>query len=343
METQTKSWMGKPFFFFLYLLITIIFISLGPIIFSSNWVSNSDFHACIEISSFFIAIMAAVSALAYFFSKKNRYFLIVALGFFICGSADFAHGLFGFERLFDQSGIDFSKFIPGTYVAGRISLAILIIIAVLSEKRLKKVEHIKQEALFFFMLTLVFGSGAITIAFKLPFPSFIFPDNLISRPVDLISAILFSVAFILVFKRFMKQGDVFSGMLAACILLNILGQIYMSFSKQLFDVFFDVAHWANILSYCMPVLGISIEYFNEMKRLDEEIIGREITENQLKMAKSEFDQIFLAALPLVGIDNSFNIVRANLAFCELFNCDIESVKNKKCYEIMKFDICGTDE
>lgn len=343
MGTQEKSWVGKFLFFLFYLLITLVFVSLGPMIFSLNWVSSSDFYACIEISSSFIALIAAISALAYFFSKKNRYFLLIAIGFFICGSEDLVHGILGFKSLFAENHVDFFKYIPKTYVAGRISLAIIVIAAIFFEKKSGIVKQAKQEAVFFLVLALLFAGSVTAIALILPFPLFIFPENLISRPVDFISALLFMIAFFLVFKRFLKHGDIFSGMLGAGLLLNVLGQIYMSFSKQLFDLFFSVAHWTNLLSYCMPVLGISIESFNEMQRLDKEILGHKATEKRLMLAKTEFDQIFSAAAPLAGIDMDFNIVRANRAFCELFYHNMESIKNKKCYEIMNFDICRTND
>jgi PAS domain S-box-containing protein len=343
METQTKSWMAKPFFFFFYLLITAVFVSLGPIIFSSSWISSNDFHTCIEISSSLIAIIAAILILSYFFSTKNRYFLIIALGFFVCGSEDLVRGIIGFKYFFAGSGVDFLKFFPGTYAAGRISLTILIIIAVLVEKKLWKVEHVKQEAIFFSVLALLVGGAATALAMNLSLPSFIFPDNLISRPVDFISALLFVIAFSLVLRRYLKYGDIFSGMLGASVLIIVLGQVYMSFSKQLFDLFFDVAHFANILGYCMLVLGISIESFNKIQKSNNEICELRVTKRHLEVVNREFVQIFSATSPLVGIDTNFNIIHANTAFCDLFHCSIENVQKKKCYDIMDFDLCRTDE
>ena len=262
--------------------IAFSFLAIGPWIFSSDWVSSSDFHACIEISSSFIAIIAAIACLIYYFGLKSRFFLIVGLGFFICGSEDFIHGLFGFKRLFENSSVDFSHFIPGTYVAGRSMLAVMIITAALLEKNLTPPNKVKREAGIFSCIALVLGGGATALAFSLPLPKFIHPDNFISRPVDLFSAALFLIALVLVVKRFARVKDVFSGMLLACILLNLGGQIYMSFSKQLFDVFFDTAHWANILSYCVPVLGITIESLTKMREAQHEAHIREKAELSLQ-------------------------------------------------------------
>jgi len=91
-------------------------------------------------------------------------------------------------------------------------------------------------------------------------------------------------------------------MLLASILLNLGGQIYMSFSKQIFDVFFDLAHWANILSYCMPVLGVTIESLAKMKRAQDETEMRKKTE---------------LALHGMNEDLEFNIKKLNRSNAEL--------------------------
>ena len=137
----------------------LLFIAIGPFVFSSDWVSTSDFHACIEISSSIIAFIAAVACLMYYFGLKNRYYLIIGLGFFISGSEDLIHGILSFERLFRNTSIDWAgdikQFIPGTYVAGRSMLAIMIITAALVEKKLKQTNNVKREALVFSVIAVI--------------------------------------------------------------------------------------------------------------------------------------------------------------------------------------------
>ena len=98
-------------FVIFYILIVLSFLLLGPHLFSSKWVSSSDFHACRNISGSFIAIIAGFTCLMYYFGLGNRYFLIIGLGFFISGSEDFIHGLLGFKRLYEGTGMDLSRFI----------------------------------------------------------------------------------------------------------------------------------------------------------------------------------------------------------------------------------------
>ena len=66
----------------------------------------------------------------------------------------------------------------------------------------------------------------------------------------------------------------------------------MSFSKQLFDVFFDVAHWANILSCCMPVAGITVEALGGMKTAQREVVERKRAQLQLRESEQKMRSIF---------------------------------------------------
>ena len=135
-----------------YVFIFLTFIAIGPFIFSSDWVSSSDFHASTEISSSLIALIAAIACLIYYFSLKSKYFLIIGLGFLIAGSEDFINGIFSFRLLFESSGMDFSRFLSGTYTMSKSMLAILIIVAALLEFKTKKTENIKSEALILYVI-----------------------------------------------------------------------------------------------------------------------------------------------------------------------------------------------
>jgi signal transduction histidine kinase len=274
-----------------YTFIVLGFAFVGPLVSSSDWVSSSDFHSCIEIFGSLIAVIAGFASLVYYFGTGSRFYLIVGLGFFLCGSEDLIQGIVGFERLFEGSSIDLSGFLPGTYAAGRLSLVIMIIIAALLETRLKPTLFIKQEAVLFISIAALVSSASIALAFSFDFSQLMYPESTISRPIDFFLALIFVFAFYLIGKRFLAKRDIFSGMLLACILLNIGGLIYMSFSKQLFDAYFDVAHWAKALSYFMPVVGVTIHSLNEMERSGREAADRRRAEERLQQAnkyKSEF-------------------------------------------------------
>ncbi len=255
----------KPFWVFQYALLLVIAVAIGPLIFSSNWVSSSDFHACIEMSSSLIAITVGIAGIVYFFSMRSTFFLIVGLGFFISGSEDLVHGFLSFERLWTAGSVDFSRAIPGTYATGRLLLGFFVIAAILFEKTISDTAQQKKQALIFISSSIILSSVMTWVAYLLPLPQFIFPDRLISRPVDFISAIIFLIAFGLGYKKLLVHRHIFTHFLLLSMLFNAFGQIYMSFSKQLYDIYFDVAHVANILSYFMPVVGL-LAYLVEQHR-----------------------------------------------------------------------------
>ncbi len=247
--------------YLLYCILTAISILIAPFVFKSTWKSSSDLHATIEITSSFIAILASVGIISLFKGTKEKFYLIIGLGFLISGLEDLFHGIFGFKRLFSNSDLDFSRFIPGTYIVGRTLLAVSILYASISGQfKMPKFELnkiIKQYSL----ILIVIAIGMTLFAFVLPIPKTVMPEYLISRPVDLFTAFLFLIAFIMVIKRFRNKPTSVDAFILAAILFNLIGQIYMSFSKQLFDIFFDIAHYANILSYTMPVIGVFLEMF----------------------------------------------------------------------------------
>ena len=247
--------------YLLYVILTVISILIAPFVFKSTWKSSSDLHATIEITSSFIAILASVGIITLFKGTKEKFYLIIGLGFLISGLEDLFHGMFGFNRLFSNFDLDFSRFIPGTYIVGRTLLAVSILYASISGQiKMPKFELnkiIKQYSL----ILMAIAVGMTLFAFVLPIPKTVMPEHLIARPVDLFTAFLFLIAFIMVVKRFRNKPTSVDAFILAAILFNLIGQIYMSFSKQLFDIFFDIAHYANILSYTMPVIGVFLEMF----------------------------------------------------------------------------------
>ena len=225
-------------------LIVLLLLFGGRWASSSGWVGSSDFHSCIEISGSFIALMAAMACLVFYFVNRNRYYLILGMGFLVSGSEDLIHGILSFDRLFAGGGPDFYRIVVSASVVGRPSLAIAVLLAAYVKRRVRPVVGVKRETALYLAVAMSLAAG-MTVAALL-----IHPDYLLSRPVDFLSALLFAYALWLVLIRFRCRRDTFTGSLLICMLLNLGGGIYMAFSRQRFDVFFDVAHIANLLGYC---------------------------------------------------------------------------------------------
>lgn len=268
-------------FLVFYFIIILSYILASPWPFSSGWHTSSDFHSCIEIVGSFMALLAGFSCLVYFFGLRNRYYLIIGLGFFIAGGEDLFHGILSFGRLTADMDVDFTRFVPATYVSGRLALAVFIIISPLLAQSVVPMRRLYKEAFLFSFLAALFGGGVSVISFKLDLPRFIYPHRFISRPVDFISAVLFLLAFFMIFNRFSTKRDIFSGFLLAGILFNLWGQLYMSFSKELYDALFDIAHLSKVFGYLMPGLGVALQGLDEAWRANLEVERKTHKESEL--------------------------------------------------------------
>ena len=270
--------------------IVVLFFITAPIITFSNFYSSIEIHACLEIASSFIAYMAALACVVYYLNSSNRFFLIIGLGFFICATSNLFHGLLVYKDLILMVKLYLWDIIPGTYITGRWSiLAIMIITAAMLGHTVENKIHLKREAILFSLTAIIISGSATILAFYTPLPEFIYSSRIISSPIDFLSAIIFCIAFLLIAKRFCFYKDIFSGTLLACILLNIYGQFYLSFSKQLYDTNFEIAHWANILSYCFPVLGITLEALENNKIIKKEIIIRKQAEKEIRTTNEKLE------------------------------------------------------
>ena len=265
-------------------VIVLLFFITAPLVYFSNFHSSIQINACLEIASSLIAYMAALACIVYYLSSNNRFFLIISLGFFICATVNLVHGSLVYYELVSAKTQYTWELVHGTYISGRWSiLAIMIITAVMLEHTTTKKESLaRQEAILFSILVVAVSGTAAALAFFAPLPDFIYPMQIVSRPIDFLSTITFFVAFLLMAKRFQCYRDIFSGTLLAYILLNVFGHLCLSFSKQLFDSSFEVASWANILSYCFPVLGITLETLNKNKIIQQEIIVRKDAEKKVR-------------------------------------------------------------
>jgi signal transduction histidine kinase/CheY-like chemotaxis protein len=284
-----------------YVIIILSFIITGIKIFDSTWRSDNNFHSCIKMSGAFIAIAAGIACLIYFFGLKSRFYLIIGIGFLICGAYDFVYGLLSWKLLLPDSVVDIYRFVPVTYVTGKMFLALLIIFASLQHNTIEI--STKKRAWLYTTFALIAGGSATFLVYLIPLPQFIFQQWFISRPVDFISAILFFIAILLYIRMYLKTKDIFSGMLISCLLLNFGAQIYMSFSKNLYDACFDTANWATFLSYIMPVLGISIQGLEEIKQSKWEIDARKKVEKKLNRKTRDLAQRIKILNCLYGISN----------------------------------------
>lgn len=242
-------------------VITLLAMLPFPWMFRSSYTSSADLHGGIELGAALIAMAAGLAFMARFYALTNHFYLFTGLALLINGAGDFAHGFAEFASLHHWIGVPHSsiaQFIPCTYVTGRILMAALLIVAACTGARVSRSRKPKWETIFASLGVFLVGVVLTIIAFQIPLPMFIYYERVISRPVDLGSGVLFWVALVFLLNRYMRTRHALVWWICLSAAVSLVGQIYMSFSRHMYDPLFDVAHLFKIVGYLVPLFGFSL-------------------------------------------------------------------------------------
>jgi len=255
--------------------IVVLLSSVYPLLAQTAHRGSADLHAALEMTGALLGLIAGFALVARFYALGSREYLLIGLAFFVNGGEDFVHGFLGFAAAHELTGMpssSLSQFIPATYVTGRIGMGVLLLMASLRNRLFPKSRDPRRETKWVLAGVLLATAGATFVAFRISLPDLIFPGSVISRPVDLFSALVLSFALVLFVRDYCRTGDALTWWIALSIGINTVGQVLMSFSPQLFDPFFDVAHVYKVLGYAVPLLGFSlyqISVLTEHKRAED--------------------------------------------------------------------------
>ena len=175
-------------------LMMVSLSALYPSLAKSAYRGSADLHSTIEIVGALFGLAAGIVLVIHFYTLGNRFYLFIGLAFFINGAEDLIHGLLSFRNLFGLPASSLTQFIPGTYVTGRLVLGVLLCLAPFMAKWLGESINPKRETIWTSSIVLAVTMILTTVAFLIPLPKFIFPDSMISRPVDFLSAMVLIVA-----------------------------------------------------------------------------------------------------------------------------------------------------
>jgi signal transduction histidine kinase/ActR/RegA family two-component response regulator len=240
--------------------IAALLASAYPLASGAAYRGNADFHGAIEAVGALLGLVAGLALVGRFVALGNRFHLFVGLAYFVNGAEDIIHGLLSLPAVQHATGIPpaiLANSIPGTYVAGRLMMGFLLLAACVSTRWGKESPNPRRETAVTALIVVILSLLATGVAYTIPLPQFVFPGHLIGRPVDLVSAAVLFAAFVALYRRYRCDGDVLTWWLLLSVLVNVVGQVMMSFSQAFYDAFFDVAHIYKVLGYAVPLVGFS--------------------------------------------------------------------------------------
>jgi len=247
----------------------------------SLWVTSPIHHFYIEL---FGAILAGILAF-YYISRANtlsdKFSLFIGIGFLVNTLIDLFHVIVSLLNMDDTLFLKY--FIPQTWFVGRLFLSAMLAIAIvkyvsfspldsstkeLLQQQKSSIKHNNKNyenykfsrllLLYLIIVTLFVSIVAISSLFVvLPFSVI---DNItIHRPYEIFPLALFILSLYYFYKnKIYKNKDIFYTSLVISIVLDIFGQIIMSFSAQHFDTSHNIPHVLKDAGYFINIIGLAL-------------------------------------------------------------------------------------
>ena len=264
-----------PEFFHIGFIIAAMCIlgAVFPVVLNSTYKGSPDIHATLEMAGSLVGVLAGIVLVVHFYVLGSRFYLLVGLAYFINGAEDFVHGLISFRNLFNLPPEQLKLAIPATYVTGRILMGLFLIAAPFVTTWFGESTHSKRETVQVSFSAIVVSIILTWWAFYLSLPETIRPEMFIPRPLDFLSAIILGVALVAFLRMYHRDRNQLTWWITLSICVNVVGQLIMSFSRSIYDPFFDIAHLYKVFGYMIPVLGFSLHQIENitrtMKAVDE--------------------------------------------------------------------------
>jgi signal transduction histidine kinase len=145
----------------------------------------------------------------------------------------------------------------------------------------KQTEKLKMPPMivgYLVALTVISAYIAVSSLFVV-FPGSVLDDFPIHRPYEIPALALFLIALIYFYKnQLYRKSDVFYKGVLAAIVIDIFGQIIMSYSTTSFDTAHNTAHVLKDAAYFVNIIGLavsSIQYNAKLKEANRNLIERE--------------------------------------------------------------------
>jgi PAS domain S-box-containing protein len=325
--------------------LTLSYLSLR----GSAWQGSIQLHTLMEALATVLALTIGGMALVRYYSRKDSAFLIIGAAFLGTGLLDGYHALVTSAWMAAYLPSDLTSLIPWSWVASRLLLSVILFISWLEwrrEQRLGSAGRVTERAVYLrtaaaTLLSFLFFALA-------PLPRAYYPELPFHRPEEFVPALFFLLALIGYLQKGRWRDDAFEHWLVLCLVVSLVSQaVFMSFSGQLFDMNFDMAHMLKKASYLCVLTGLFIAMYGSFRSLElKHGAERRRAAQTLRRTEIQYLTVLNAmADGLVTIDEQCRIKLLNPAAEEIFGYFTDEMQGKPFGSLMleeyqqRFEAC----
>jgi PAS domain S-box-containing protein len=307
-------------------VIGALLASVCPWVAQSSYKGSADLHAAMEACGALLGLVAGFTLMARTYVHGNRFQLLIGLAYFVNGAEDLVHGALSFPFLrttLDLPAEYLQRSIPGTYVTGRLLMALILLAAPWVARRFGASHRPKRETVWASVTVLLATVALTAVAFELPLPKFVRPEWTVSRPLDFLSGVVLFAALAGFLWEYHRRRDVLTWWVALSITVNMIGQFCMAFSKSFYDPLFDIAHAYKVIGYLIPLLGFSLYQIALLieRQKGEEALRLDETRLETLLRLNQMTEASLKELTDFTLEEAVRLTKSEIGYLAFMNED----------------------
>jgi signal transduction histidine kinase len=333
-QTLMRSFLRSVHFRYIVIpSIVLSAITFASILSPNSWVVLDADHFYFEIFAVILSTIVAFYCITRAYTLNEKFSLFIGIGFSTIAVIDFLHAVFSYGAVGKTEFLTY--FIPQTWFAGRTFLGAMLVFAVakyapkvgqqdgqqmeeggeeephgINRLHVKRGQRKLDRTLLLSVFVLAFlAISVVAISFFTIFPGIVLPYSL-ARPYENPSLILFSIALFLFYKKKLyNTNDAFYKGILGALIIDVFGQIIMSYSSTNFHTAHNVAHILKNSGYFIIIVSLamsSIQY-NKISKQREATIRLQYNKlKEMDKMKDEFINVAAHELrtpiqPIIGL------------------------------------------